>query len=308
MAKKAILFPGQGAQKVGMGKDFYDKFSVSRQIMDSASDILGWDLPKVCFEGPEEELNRTARSQPAMMVVSLAMLEAVKESQPEFIENIEAAAGLSLGEYSALVAAGVLKFQDAVKLVDKRGRFMEQSCKECPGGMVSVLGLEPDAVREICSEAGEAVAANFNSPGQVVVSGSEEGLKRVSILAKERGAKRALPLKVEGAFHSHHMKSAGEKLAAELETVHFGKPLFTVIANATAGPVESADEIRQALAAQVTSSVLWQQSMERLVREGFDTFYEVGAGNVLAGLMRRTSSESKVTSINSVEALEALAD
>lgn len=311
MGKTALLFPGQGAQKVGMGRDFYESRPASRKVFDHARQVLGWDIANLCFEGPQNELDKTARSQPAMLTVSVAILRAMAEEMPEVAARVEAAAGLSLGEYSALVAAGAIDFDDALRLVERRGQYMEVSCREKPGGMMCVLGLNPDQVRAICAESnGEAVAANFNSPGQVVVSGSEAALDKVAALAKERGAKRSIRLPVEGAFHSPHMASAGAKLAEDLKKVQFKPARFVVVANVTANYVSMPEEIKPCLAAQVTSSVLWQQSMERLVADGFDAFYEVGEGEVLTGLMRRIvaatpiTATAKIASISTVEALQ----
>jgi [acyl-carrier-protein] S-malonyltransferase len=307
MGRLALLFPGQGAQAVGMGRDFQETYPAAAQIMDTAQRILGWDLPALCFAGPQEELDKTAHSQPAMLTLSVAILKALEREMPDAVASVGCAAGLSLGEYSALVAADVLEFEEALRLVDKRSRLMAESCRERPGGMASVLGLDPEAVVALCAETGEEiVAANFNSPGQVVVSGSFAGLDRVEVLAKGKGAKRVVRLRVEGAFHSSFMASAGEKLAPELESTTFKTARCPVMANATADYVRTPSEVRAALAAQVTSPVLWQQSMQRLVADGFDTFIEVGAGNVLTGLMRRINSGVKAESVSSVESLQKL--
>ena len=306
MGRIALLFPGQGAQSVGMGRDFAETFPVARRVFQVAGETLGWDVAARCFEGPEDELGRTAVSQPCLLTVSAAVLRAMEQEVPDLVKAAEAAAGLSLGEYTALVAAGAVGLEDALRLVERRGCLMEEACRRNPGRMASVLGLDADEVREICRATPGAIPANFNCPGQVVVSGDAHALERVAALARERGAKRVKPLKVAGAFHSPHMAAAREGLRRELEDVAFEAPRIPVIANVTAEPVEKPQQIRENLADQLTGSVLWQQSMERLIAEGFDTFYEVGPGKVLAGLLKRTGGGVPCVSVNSVAALETL--
>jgi len=306
--KTAFLFPGQGAQKQGMGKDFAEASPAAARVFAQASEALGWDVARVCFEGPQAELNRTAVSQPAILTTSIAILAAMTEAGMPQVRACTAAAGLSLGEYSALVMAKTLEFADAVRLVHRRGRFMETACEENPGTMASVLGLDDGIVEAICAQAredGMVVAANYNSPGQVVISGTHEGIERASELARERGAKRVIPLAVSGAFHSPLMASAAERLEEELQASGIAPCNMTVIANVTAEPVGEPDEIRRALANQVKSPVRWTQSIRRLIAAGYVRFVEVGPGKVLTGLMRRIAPDRAVQNIATVAALRA---
>jgi len=308
MARLAFLFPGQGAQVVGMGEDFAKSFPAAARVYDEAGRTLGWDVAARCFAGPQDELDRTSVSQPAILTTSLAIVAALREAFPLQVEECGAAAGLSLGEYSALVMAGALKFTDALRLVQQRGRFMEEACAQNPGAMASVIGLDDAIVEALCAQArevGMVVAANFNSPGHVVVSGAREAVARLSELARERGAKRVLPLAVSGAFHSPLMAPAAARLEAELKETPFAPCAMPVIANVTAEPVRAPDEVRIALARQVKSPVLWTQSVRRLAQDGFMRFVEVGPGKVLTGLVKRIAPECKTTNVSSVEALRA---
>ena len=308
MAETAFLFPGQGAQKVGMGKDFADAFPAAARVFEEADETLGWGVGLLCFEGPQEELNRTAISQPVILTTSLAIVAALGEANHPAVRDCTAAAGLSLGEYSALVMAGAMTFADALRLVEKRGRFMEEAGRENPGTMCSVLGLDDETVEAICAEArevGVVVAANYNCPGQAVVSGCHEAVERAGELARERGAKRVVPLAVSGAFHSPLMEPAARRLAEALEDVPIAPCNKRVIANATGGPVASADEVRDALARQVKSPVRWVQSMRKLMDCGYTQFVEVGPGKVLTGLMRRISRECEVKNISTADTLHA---
>ncbi len=290
MSKKAFLFPGQGAQFVGMGKDLCDHPEV-RRLYKRANEILGFDISNLCFTGPETELNKTDISQPAILVTSLAMLEVYKE-KPDYAEP-DAAAGLSLGEYTALVAVGALSFDDAVHLVERRGTFMQKACEVVPGGMASVIGFNKEAIKNICASVGGIVViANLNGP-QVVISGENNALAEATAKIKAAGAKRVIPLKVAGAFHSPLMEVAEKKLREELEKINIQTPRRPVISNVTAGYVRTPDEIKTCLARQVTSPVLWEDSMRRLIAEGFSDFYEIGPGNVLTSLMQRIESSVK---------------
>jgi len=300
----ALLFPGQGAQVVGMGRDVARTFDAAARTFETASKVLGWDVARRCFEGPEAELNRTAVSQPCLLTVGVAFLRALEQVAPALAAAAEAAAGLSLGEYTALVAADALGFEDALRLVAERGRLMEEACRLRPGGMMSVLGLDGEAVEAICREVPGATPANFNCPGQVVVSGEAAALERVARLARERGAKRVVPLKVEGAFHSPHMASARDGLRRVLAGVAFRAPSRRVVANVNARFADDPETLRRNLADQLTGPVRWQQSMERLLAEGFETFYEVGPGKVLTGLMRRIRREATCVALDSLQALE----
>jgi len=290
MATVAFLFPGQGAQCVGMGKDFVERFSAARRRFEEASDILGWDVARLCFEGPKTDLDRTAACQPAILTTSLAIVDAMREAGASAPDRAAAAAGLSLGEYSALVMAGAMSFADAVRLVERRARFMDEACQANPGTMASVLGLEDEAVEAICAQVRETdmvVAANFNCPGQVVISGTRAGVEKASVLARQRGASRVVPLAVSGAFHSPLMAPAARRLAPLLVEVPMGACRMPVISNVDAAPVTEPDAVRAALARQVESPVRWRQSMERLISDGVREFVEVGPGSVLRGLLRR---------------------
>jgi len=310
MSRTVFLFPGQGAQGVGMGRDFAEAFAPARETFDRAAAALGWDVAGLCFDGPQEELNRTAISQPAILTVSLAIYRVLAQELPDLVESCAAVAGLSLGEYSALVAADALDFEDAVRLVQKRGEFMEAACGEREGAMISILGLDGDTVRALCEEHGaaEVVAANFNNPGQVVISGAAEAVGRVAAACSEKGAKRTIPLAVSGAFHSPFMNSAAERLRPELAATDFRPAAVPVIANANAEYVTEPGAFRSGLASQIISPVLWQQSMERLIADGCERFVEIGPGNVLAGLMRRIDRRADIVNVASVEALRQLKD
>ncbi|MFP4975854.1 ACP S-malonyltransferase [Paenibacillus sp. CN-4] len=301
MSKTAFVFPGQGAQAVGMGKDVYETLPESRAVFEQADEALGFPLSRLIFEGPESDLKQTVNTQPALLTASIAYLEALKSRgiRPDYT------AGHSLGEYSALVAAGVLEFRDAVKLVRLRGQFMEEAVPGGQGAMAAVLGAEREALAQLCRSVsetdGQVELANVNCPGQIVVSGSAEGVAAIVARVKEAGAKRAIPLEVSGPFHSSLMKEAAERLGSELQGTVFRAPQVPVIANVTAEPVTDEEEIRGLLVRQVYSPVLWQDSVERLIALGVDTFVEIGSGTVLAGLIRKIDKNVKVISVNSLE-------
>ncbi|WP_042199988.1 ACP S-malonyltransferase [Paenibacillus camerounensis] len=305
MGKIAFVFPGQGAQAVGMGKDIYDAVPQSRAVFEQGNKALGFDLSHLVFEGPDSELKQTVNTQPALLTTSVAYLAALSDRniKPDFV------AGHSLGEYSALVAAGVLSYEDAVQLVRLRGRFMEEAVPGGQGAMAAVLGAERGALAELCrsiSEKGNVVElANVNCPGQIVVSGSQTGVAAVVERVKEAGGKRAIPLEVSGPFHSSMMKAAAERLSAELARVTFNAPAVPVIVNVTAQPVSNPEEIRELLVQQVYTPVLWQDSVEWLIAAGVDTFIEIGSGSVLAGLIRKIDKTVKVVGINSLESVQA---
>ena len=305
----AFLFPGQGAQHVGMGQDVYEAYAPARERFDAAEDITGLPLKRLCFEGPEEELNRTDIAQPALFTVSAATLACLDEltggrPEPQYL------AGLSLGEYTALYAAGALDFADMLRLVARRGTVMQEAARAVPSGMVSVLGLDADAAEALCEAARDGQVlqcANFNCPGQIVLSGEADACRRAAELAAEHGAKAAVPLAVAGAFHSPLMQPAAAAFAADLDAVAFRAPGRYVVSNVSAQVVGGAAEIRDTLLRQLTAPVRWQQSMEFLLDAGVERFYEVGPGRVLAGLMRRIRRRADVTCLNSREAVEALA-
>jgi len=300
MVKSAFLFAGQGSQYVGMGKDLYETFPESRTVFNKADQVLGMPLSKLCFEGPQEELTQTQNCQPAILTMSIAAWEAFKVATGYKPQAQDFAAGLSLGEYSALVAAGAISFEDAVYLVRKRGEFMEEAARKKPGKMLSVIGLDLDKVKEVSAKTSTEIA-NLNCPGQVVISGSPEGIEEAQKLAEESGAKRAILLEVSGAFHSSFMKEASLKLCGELKKIKINPPLMPLIANVTASAVTEPAEIRDNLIKQVTSSVLWEGSMKLLISKGIKNFLEFGPGKVLKGLMRRIDSNIQVTSIEKKE-------
>lgn len=308
--KIALLFPGQGTQYVGMGKDFYTHFKEAQEIFNQANEILGFDIAEMCFHGKQEELNKTSVCQPAILVNSLAILEVLKRNSAIQASTCFAAAGLSLGEYTAHVSAGSMAFKDAVRLVYKRGMFMQEACNANPGGMVSIIGLEDEKVEQICAEMrplGVICAANYNSPGQVVISGEKALLEKASVLAKERGARMVVPLKVDGAFHSDLMSPASNKLSKELEATPISKPNIPVVANIHARYVREPNEIKASLAKQLNSPVRWHQSISMLIQNGFNQFYEIGPGKTLSGLMKRIDSTQEIKNIDTVEAFENMA-
>lgn len=284
--KLALIFPGQGSQYAGMGRSLYERYPAARDIFDRADHCLGFSLSKLCFEGPEVELAKTINAQPAILTTSVAYLRILQE------QGIEpaGAAGHSLGEYTALVAAGSLSFEDAVRLVRQRGRFMQEAVELGRGGMAAVLGLEVSAVQEVCREAsarGVVEAVNYNSPGQIVIAGENEALDLACRLAEEKGAKRCVRLPVSAPFHSSLMRPAGDRLTGELARLEVKDPAIPVVTNVSASYVTGAEEIKQALVKQVYSPVLWQGCVEKLIADGFHVFVEVGPGKVLTGLVKK---------------------
>lgn len=281
----ALLFAGQGAQKVGMGKSLYDGSPAARAIYDEADRILGWSLTKVCFEGPETELTQTKICQPALYVHGLAVLAALREKGR--VPEVKVALGLSLGEVTALAAAEVFDFATGLKVVAERGRLMQLACEKSTGGMAAVIGEDRPKVEQLCAEFG-IQAANFNAPGQIIVSGEKAKVEALVAAAKERGLKRVMSLNVAGAYHSRLMEPAREEFARYLTGVTFNAPKFTVFTNTTGQAVSEPAQIREALIKQVVSSVLWEDCMRSAVAAGATEFYECGPGGVLAGLAKRT--------------------
>lgn len=306
--KTAFLFPGQGAQAVGMGADIAGAYPVAEEIFEKANRIVGFDLRKFCFEGPSGQLNTTAVSQPAIFVTSAAMLEVLKTNPATIGLKPDVTAGLSLGEYTALYAAGVISFEDALILVQKRGQAMQQAADKTSGAMVSIIGLDEEKVRKLCAEAGEGellVAVNFNCPGQIVISGSKTACERAEKLAAKYGAIKAVRLEVAGAFHTEMMASAAEVLKEALSSCEISQPGdIKTIANITADYYTSTDQIRTGLTKQLTSAILWQKGMERLLADGVETFYEIGPGRVLTGLMKRINRKAEVINISNLQTVD----
>jgi len=317
MSKTALLFAGQGAQVVGMGKDLAEKFPSARTWFDRANTALGYDLASICFNGPEPELTRTENAQPGIFLVSWVAFELVKERagvqasagssagtlkcEPQL--KFDAAAGLSLGEFTALAAGGAMSFEDGLCVVRQRGRFMQEACDATRGGMAAVIGLDEASTREVCAATG-VVLANLNCPGQLVISGETNKIARAVELAKAKGAKRAIPLPVAGAYHSPLMAGAQPKLQAELEKINISSPVVPVISNVTAQPHGRPGDIRERLVEQVTSSVLWEQSMRLLLAQGFTRFIELGPGTALSGFMKRIDKNAQMLNVADVASLE----
>lgn len=300
MGRIALLFPGQGAQTVGMGRQLAETVAAARRLYDEAADVLGYDLAKFCFEGPAEELDSTVYSQPGLFVTSLAALESLRQESPDVILSCEAAAGLSLGEYSAMVFAGVMDFETGLRVVQQRGQAMQDAADATPSGMVSILGLEPVQVESLCNEArgGEILQiANLLCPANTVVSGTNAACERIAELAERSGSAKAMPLPVAGAFHTPIMQPAVERLAAALEGAKLRRPSIPVISNVDAKPHQDPEEIRQLLIKQVVQPVRWEESMRYLIGEGFGEFYEVGPGRVLRGLLRRVDRSVSCQSV-----------
>ena len=300
MPKIAFLFPGQGAQAVGMGRTLDGELPGARALFDRAGEILGFDLRAACFDGPVEALGATDVSQPAIFVASLAALEGLKASDPEVVAACAGAAGLSLGEYTALVFAGALSFEDGLKVVSRRGKAMQAAATASPSGMISVLGLDEAAVDELCrlvAPHGRLWKANLLGPGNIVVSGDSSALPHVEPIATELGASRVIPLAVAGAFHTPLMKPADDQLAEALALATFQSPRIPVYSNVDASAHTEPDDLRRTLVAQVIGGVRWEESMRRMLADGYDTFYEIGPGRVLTGLLKRIDRKTPCTSV-----------
>ncbi|MBW4827114.1 MAG: ACP S-malonyltransferase [Clostridiaceae bacterium] len=311
MGKVAFVFPGQGAQFVGMGKDFYDNFSVSKKVFEAANESLGIDIKSICFEGTEEELVKTENTQPAILTTSVAILKALEERGI----SCDYTAGLSLGEYTALVEANALDFNETVNLVKNRGKYMQEAVPEGKGGMAAILGLEKSKILEAVKEArnyGVIDIANYNSPEQIVISGEVEPLKVAVSQSKELGAKKAVHLPVSAPFHSSLLESAGEKLKKDLENVKVNDLEKIVITNVDAKPLGDKEEVKSSLVRQVSNSVLWCDSIIYMLDNGVDTFVEIGPGKSLKGFIKRIAKplnkEVNIFSVSNLSGFENVCD
>jgi [acyl-carrier-protein] S-malonyltransferase len=302
MIKTAFLFAGQGAQATGMGKDLAEAFPIARQCFERANSALGYDLASLCFNGPEAELTKTENAQPGIFLVSWVAFELLREQVPGL--KFDGTAGLSLGEFTALAAAGAMSFEDGLRVVRERGKFMQEACEATRGGMAAIIGLDEAPTRAVCDEAGVTLA-NLNCPGQIVISGGTDGIARAVELAKAKGAKRAIPLQVAGAYHSPLMAGAQPKLQAELAKIKISAPAVPVISNVTAQPHAGPKEIPTRLVEQVCSSVLWENSMRYLLSQGFTRFIELGPGTVLSGFMKRIDKNVQMLNVADTASLEA---
>lgn len=306
MSKLAFIFPGQGSQSVGMGKDLYDNFDVAKSVFEAADEILGKSISNICFEGPDEDLKQTINTQPAILATSIAALEVLKSKlniRPSFL------AGHSLGEYGALYESGVLTLENSLKLIAKRAQLMNEASSNTSGGaMAAVLGCNSDKLQECLDEAsreGYVSVANYNSPDQVVITGESDAVKKASELLTAAGAKRVIPLAVSGAFHSELMKGASEEFAKYLEEFSLNDASISVITNVDAEITTNAEDFRAKMPQQIYSSVYWTQTIQKMVENGVDTFIEIGPGKVLAGLNKKINAEIKTYNVFDSASLDA---
>ncbi len=303
----AYVFPGQASQKVGMGLSVYEAYSSARAVFDEADATLGFPISKLCFEGPSKELTRTNNVQPALVATSMACLKAAQQVLGSKFPTPAFLAGHSLGEYTALVVADSLSFADALKLVRERGRLMYEAGLKSPGSMMAVIALDHTPLQEVCATAGVEIS-NVNAPGQLVISGAVDRLEVAAELAKQRGARRVIPLNVSGAFHSTLMDPVLDEFDRFMESFEFRTPRIPVVSNVTALPLADGGAIREELLAQLRRCIQWQPSVEYMTRNGVTTYYEIGPGTVLSGLVRRISPETQTINISGVEDIAAIED
>lgn len=303
MGKTAFVFAGQGAQKIGMGRELAENYKVAEEVFNEATEALGFDIKEMIFEGDEATLMLTENTQPAVVTMSIAVLRVLEEAG--FKPDVTA--GLSLGEYSAHIASGTIDFADGVRLVKKRGRYMQEEVPEGVGAMAAILGLGSDEVIECAKRAsaeGICEPANFNCPGQIVVSGEVKAVERACEIAKEMGAKRAMMLAVSAPFHCSMLKGAGEKLAKELENVELGEMKIPVVTNVTADYIADVGEVKELLKMQVSNSVKWEESVRRMIADGVDTFVEVGPGKALSGFIKKIDKDVAIYNVEDLQSLE----
>jgi len=304
--KVAYVFPGQGSQWVGMGRDLYHNFDSAKAVFDQADEALGFPLSRLCFDGPEDELRQTINAQPAVVTVSFACLEAARNlGASSGLPLASFVAGHSLGEYTALVAAGALDFATTVYLARERGRLMHEAGQIVPGGMAAIIGLDESLLAEVCQETGARIA-NINCPGQIVISGAEDNLTQAMDLAKTRGAYRSIRLQVSGAFHTLLMQPAIDGMAEIIATLSFAEPTVPIIGNTTAQPLTTANSVKEELLRQLCNCVQWQRSVEYMVTDGVATFVELGPGKMLAGLIKRIDKDVKIVNIGDADAIRRL--
>jgi len=301
-AKVAYIFPGQGSQSVGMGRDLYDNFNSAKAVFEQADKVLEFPLSKLCFEGPEDELQITINTQPALVTVSFACFKAIQETADGHLPVPAFVAGHSLGEYTALAASNVIDFSTAVYLARERGRLMYEAGLKWPGGMVAIIGLDEGLIAGICGETDTRIA-NYNCPGQLVISGEMANLPKAVELAQAKGASRIVPLQVSGAFHTALMQTAKDGLSEIINTLDFHNPSVPIIANTTALPMTTAEEIKTELTEQLCNGIQWQRSVEYMINDGVSTFIEIGPGRVLSGLIKRINRDVDTRNIGDVEAI-----